>query len=74
MAEGEYFLLRVERPTGATLSDVAIYIENSVAGSRGGLHPSDPMFNLEGDVVAKHLTFKEIEKIYLAWRKEIEHG
>lgn len=42
-------LLRI--PDGADEDQVMDYIENAVCGWKGGLHPDDPMTNLDCDTV-----------------------
>ena len=45
------FVVSLDRPHGASISDLKDYIEEWVACGKGSRHPDDPIFDLDGDSV-----------------------
>lgn len=45
------FVVRLELPAGAIVTDVQNYIDDAVCGWKGQFHPDDPLFSLDRDDV-----------------------
>jgi hypothetical protein len=42
-----YFTIEVDLPDGVSASEFRAYAETEIRAGKGGLHPDDPLFNLE---------------------------